>query len=236
MAKVLYLSERTASAEPDGGLDLATADGRDRLARALRAAGARRVQVNVADEAVAPAAGRRIESSGRPARSMVSVWLDAATDDALAPIDAAVAAFDPAAASYRVDDAEPLAAPTVDPGTRQEGMAHIACFRRPEGQSVDEWLDIWKGSHTQIAIDTQDTFGYVQHVVTEVRTPGATEWHAIVEECFPAAAMADDHAFFDAVGDDERLARHQREMFASVQRFIDLSTIDVVPTSRYDLG
>lgn len=233
MVKVLYLSERTGS----GDLDVDRPEGRGRLADALRDAGATRVQVNVADEAVAPATGRRIESSGRPLRAMVSVWLaDDADASTLAAVDRVVDRWDVDAASYLVDEATPLAAPEVPAGGRQAGMAHVACFRRPEGQSVAEWLEIWKGSHTQIAIDTQDTFGYVQHVVTEVRTPDANPWHAIVEECFPAAAMADDHAFFDAVGDDERLARHQREMFASVQRFIDLGTIDVVPTSRYDLG
>ncbi|MCB0970641.1 MAG: EthD domain-containing protein [Acidimicrobiales bacterium] len=232
MAKLLYLSERTGS----GPLDVASPDGRGRLAAALHEAGASRVQVNVVDDEVAPAAGRRIESSGRPLRSMVSVWVDGDDPDAFEAIDRVIAGWDPEAASYLVEEATPLAAPEVPPGHRQPGMAHIACFRRPEAQPVDEWLELWKGSHTQIAIDTQDTFGYVQHVVVEVRTPGATGWHAIVEECFPAAAMDDDHAFYDAVGDDERLARHRREMLASVTRFIDLSSIDVVPTGRYDLG
>ena len=39
-----------------------------------------------------------------------------------------------------------------------------------------------------------------------------------------------------AVGDDERLARNQQEMFESVQRFVDLSRIDVIPHQPcYDL-
>ena len=41
-------------------------------------------------------------------------------------------------------------------------------------------------------------------------------------------------AFYDAVGDPERQAANARTMFESVQRFIDLSAIDVIPTSRYD--
>jgi hypothetical protein len=72
-------------------------------------------------------------------------------------------------------------------------------------------------------------------VIVRTLIPGTTTWHAIVEECFPAAAMSDPHVFFDAVGDDEKLTRHQVAMFESVQRFIDLSIIDVVPTSRYVL-
>ncbi|MEZ5139154.1 MAG: EthD domain-containing protein [Acidimicrobiales bacterium] len=83
-------------------------------------------------------------------------------------------------------------------------------------------------------MDTQDTASYVQNVVARALTPGAEPWDAIVEECFPDAAMTDPAAFYDAVGDPERQAANARTMFESVQRFIDLSAIDVIPTSRYD--
>ena len=86
-----------------------------------------------------------------------------------------------------------------------------------------------------VALDLQDTFSYVQNVVTRRLTDGAEPWDAIVEECFPPEAMTDPHAFFDTA-DDELLARRQQDMFASVERFIDLGKIDVVPTSRYDAG
>jgi len=42
--------------------------------------------------------------------------------------------------------------------------------------------------------------------------------------------MTDQHVFYDAVGDDEELARRQAAMLASVGRFIDLDRIDVIPT------
>ena len=47
--------------------------------------------------------------------------------------------------------------------------------------------------------------------------------------------MTDPHVFFDAVGDEDRLATHMQEMMVSTQRFLDYSTLDVVPTSRYVL-
>lgn len=51
-----------------------------------------------------------------------------------------------------------------------------------------------------------------------------------------AEATTDPIVFFDAVDDDDRLARHQQQMFESVQRFIDLSALDVIPTSRYPMS
>lgn len=199
--------------------------------------GARSVQVNVADHDVSAAGGLRMAMSPAPANAVVSVWVDSAIDHLRAPFDAAVReATDGAELSaYLVTESVPLAntAYPAAPGARTPGMAQLAFLRRPEGMEVDEWIAIWQGSHTHVALELQDTFAYVQNAVVRTLIPGTTSWHAIVEECFPAAAMADPHVFFDAVGDDEKLARHQREMFESVQRFIDLSIIDVVPTSRY---
>jgi hypothetical protein len=197
--------------------------------------GAHGVEVHVADAEVAPAAGLRIASSPTPAEAVVSVWVDSATDHLRAPVDEAVGAAGTAAA-YLVTESCPLPGPTTSPpGARTEGMVQMAFLCRPEALPVGDWLELWLDRHTPIAIALQDTFLYVQNVVTRVLTPGATAWDAIVEEGFPAAAMTDPHVFFDAVGDDERLARHQTEMFDSVQRFIDLSRIDVLPTSRYVL-
>lgn len=208
---------------------------RGEVTAGLVAAGAHGVQVNVADGAVDAAASLRIASSAAPAVAVVSVWIDSAVESLRRPFDEVIKAVGGTAAAYLVTESVPLtdASATSAPGERTDGFAQIAFFRRPAQQGIEEWLDLWLNHHTPIAIETQHTFLYVQNVVTRSLTPGAPEWHAIVEECFPAAAMTDPHVFFDAVGDDARLERHQQVMFDSVQRFIDLSSIDVVPTSRY---
>jgi hypothetical protein len=210
------------------------------LGPALAAAGAHGVQINVADDDVAAAAGLRISMSPEQPDAVISVWIDSAIDHLRRPFDDVVtsATSGGSLSAYLVTESVPMANTRfpASPGERTHGMAQIAFLRRPEGLSIDEWLDIWLNSHTHIAMDTQDTFAYVQNVVARVLVPGPTEWHAIVEECFPAGAMTDPHVFYDAVGDDELLARRQREMYESVQRFIDLSMIDTVPTSRYALS
>lgn len=209
------------------------------LGRRLADLGAHGVQVNVADHDVSAAGGLRMAMSPAPANALVSVWVDSANDHLRAPFDDAVRAAAAGAelSAYLVTESVPLPNTRyqVGPGDRTPGMAQLAFLRRPAALAVDDWLAVWLGSHTQIALDLQDTFAYTQNVVVRTLIAGTTAWHAIVEECFPAAAMTDLHVFFDAVGDDAKLARHQKEMFESVQRFIDLSIIDVAPTSRYVL-
>jgi hypothetical protein len=233
MEKVLYVLAHPTGSVPADLTKRLTGP----LVDELRTLGAHGVQVNVADHDVSPAGGLRMAMSPAPANAVVAVWVDSATDHLRAPYDEAIRQANPTAelSAYLVTESVPLTntAYPAAPGERTPGMAQLAFLRRPEGLAVDDWLAVWLGSHTQVALDLQDTFAYVQNVVVRTLIGATTEWHAIVEECFPAAAMTDPNVFFAAVGDDEKLARHQREMFASVQRFIDLSIIDVVPTSRY---
>jgi hypothetical protein len=230
MEKVIYCitSTEADAAEPGLGERL-----RGEVTDALLGAGAHGVQVNVVDAGVEAAAPLRILSSASPADAVVSVWVDSANDRLRKPYDDALARGPWSSAAYLVTESVPLAGPPGADGRRTDGFAQIAFLRRPEELARHEWLTRWLDDHTPVAIDTQSTFVYVQNVVARVLTPGATPWDAVVEECFPAEAMSDPNAFFDAVGDDERLAANQTAMFDSVQRFIDLSTIEVIATSRY---
>ena len=205
------------------------------LAAALLECGARGVQVNVADEAVASAARLRIVSSTDPADAVVSVWVDSAVDALRRPFDDIVSEADDGWAGYLVTESVPLPNTRFPPGSgeRTEGLSQVAFLQRPATIAYEEWLDLWLNGHTTVAIDTQDTFGYVQNVVTRVLTPGAPPWAAIVEELFPAGAMTDAHVFYDAVGDERRLRRHQTAMIESTQRFLDFTAIDVIPTSQH---
>jgi hypothetical protein len=101
------------------------------------------------------------------------------------------------------------------------GFAQLVGLTRPARLSWAEWRRIWQGGHTSVAINTQSTFRYVQNVVFRAVTAGAPGLAAIVEECFPIEAARDLHVFFDAVGDDARLARHMAAMSESCDRFMD---------------
>jgi hypothetical protein len=115
-------------------------------------------------------------------------------------------------------------------------MCQVVFLQRPPRIAHDEWIRVWQGSHTQVAIDTQSTFGYRQNVVIRALTYAAPHYDAIVEENFPAAAMSDQNAFYDAVGDDAKRDANLKAMIDSCVRFIDFDRIDVIPTSEYNLS
>ena len=139
--------------------------------------------------------------------------------------------------AYLVTESEPLpnTAHPVGPGERTPGFANIAFLRRPADMPPDAWIAAWHDGHTQVAIDTQSTFGYVQNVVARPLTPDAPAVDGIVEELFPAEALTDMHAFFDAP-DDAELARRMGVMAESTARFGADRALDLVPTSRYVLS
>ena len=205
---------------------------------ALPEVGVLGVQVNVADEAVAPALLRMAEIDPQM-EAIVSVWVDSARTAARRPIDDALAAVPGTARleAYLVTESEPLpnTAHPVGPGERTPGFANIAFLRRPADMPPDAWIAAWHDGHTQVAIDTQSTFGYVQNVVARPLTPDAPAVDGIVEELFPAEALTDMHAFFDAP-DDAELARRMGVMAESTARFGADRALDLVPTSRYVLS
>ena len=228
MEKVIYLLRRPPESSPGefaSGLVEATGP-------ALVASGTRGVQVNVVDADVAPAVGLRFTTSASPPDAVVSVWLDSAIAHLRAPIDTILTEAGVDIEALLVTESEPIVHRQPTGTSRTEGFAQVALLRRPPRLDETEWLDLWLTHHTPIAVATQSTFGYTQNVTVRPLLGGST-YDAVVEELFPAAAMADQHVFYDAVGDDDRLDRNRTEMLTSVGRFLDLDRIDVVPTSRY---
>ena len=206
-----------------------------RLPEALADAGASRIRLNLEDAQVAAGAPLRQSRGHRQHDAMVQFWLPSAN-----------ALF--RGATDRVLDAESarwhgwvVAESTIIPniahpplrGERTEGWAQTAFLTLPERLTHLQWLDIWQDHHTRVAIETQANFEYVQNLVVRPLTPDAPPYVAIVEECFPEAALTDPFVFFDAVGDPVRFRAHLDRMMASCDRFIERGTIDVIPTSQY---
>lgn len=231
MEKVVYVLWRDAQTSADKfGHRLRT-----EVAEQLLALGARGLQVNVSDQAVEAAAGLRQVNTHPQIDGLLSVWMDSATDSFRKPFDQAVAAAVARMAGYLVTESQPIRNTRFPstPGERTGGFSQLAFLKRPPRLTYEAWLDIWHNRHTQVAIDTQDNFLYVQNVVVRPLTHAAPAYDAIVEECFPAAAMTDPHAFFDAVGDADKFQRNLQAMMESCRRFIDFDKIDVVPSSQY---
>lgn len=231
MEKLVYLLWKPEAAEPDAFRDRLLAT----TAPALLAAGALKLQVNVADAAVAPAAPMRLANSRPLPDALVTLFLHTHLDRR--PAEKALAAAAPRIAGYLALESEPI--PNVKQrardGERTPGYSQLALIQRPPRLDPEHWLQIWQGTHTAVAKETQSTFRYVQNRVVQPLTHGAPRFDAIVEECFPAAAMTSQHAFYDAVGDDAKLEANRKRMMESSGRFIDFDRIDVVPMSEYVL-
>lgn len=214
---------------------------RGEVSDSLLRLGARGLQVNVADADVAPAEGLRQISTRPQMDGLLSLWVDTAIEKFRRPFDLVVAAAVGRSESYLVTESQPIrnTRHPAHPGERTWGFSQLAFLRRPPRLSHEAWLDIWHNSHTQVAIDTQSTFLYVQNVVIRPLSYAAPRIDALVEECFPPEAMTDPQVFFDAVGDPDKLQRNVRAMMDSCSRFIDFDEangrhmIDVVPTSQY---
>ncbi|MGE8394128.1 MAG: EthD domain-containing protein [Pseudomonas sp.] len=207
------------------------------LAAQLQAQGAQRLQLNLADSDVDAAAGLRQENNRPLPQACLSLWLDSANASARQPFDRLIMAATARMAAYLVCESEAIGNTrfACAPGERTYGFAQIALLTRPPRLTPQAWLDIWRNHHTAVAIDTQDNFQYVQNLVVQALTHGAPPIDAIVEECFPPAAMTDPQAFFDAVGDEAKFQRNLAIMMDSCARFIDFDKIDVLPTSQYRL-
>ena len=199
----------------------------------LKSLGCEHFSVNLFDETVNTAASLRIQNQQPSIDAVVFVWVG---DRSLfSHVQSTLNAMATVLCAYSLSEYEPIPAPDellADSGKRTLGMMQLAFLKVPSRLDYLKWLTTWREQHTQVAIDTQSTFIYRQNVVEECLTTNNLGYSAIVEEAFPLAAMNSQHAFY-AASSDEQLADRQALMWQSSKRFIDLSDLDVLPTSEY---
>lgn len=119
-------------------------------------------------------------------------------------------------------------------GERTAGFSQMAFLTLPPKMNWKDWRAVWRDYHTQVAIDTQSNFEYIQNLVIEPLDEKAPPYVAIVEECFPMEALTDPLVFFDAAGDQQKFEKNLEIMMDSCGRFIEPGTIDVFPTSQFN--
>ena len=231
MEKLIYLLWK----QPGQSQETWRAGMRGAVGGALLDAGALSLQFNLVDEDVAAGDGLRIVTRQPPPDGLAIFWMQTANnrercEDLLRRNHDRIAGY-LVTESLILDDRQRRPV-----GGRSHGFSLIGFLQRPPRLSESEWLRIWLGSHTSVAVETQDTFRYVQNVVARVLTPDAPPLDALVEEGFPTAALDSPHAFYDAVGDEDRYRRHLDRMMTSCRRFIDFDRIDSLPTSEYVIG
>ena len=215
---------------------IGNADLRSELPSKLANAGASNIRINVSDDAVAPADPLK-QTRGEPLPDgIVQCWLPTTNPGMRQEIDAIVAGVADRFAAWLVAESQIIENEEhpAQAGERTHGFAQMAFLTLPENMDWQDWRKVWRDGHTQVAIDTQSNFEYVQNLIVEPLTENAPPFVAIVEECFPPEAMTNPLVFFDAVGDQEKFDRNLAAMMDSCARFITPGTIDVLPTSQYD--
>jgi hypothetical protein len=203
------------------------------IGQSLLDTGAPGVSVNVRDAVVGDSL-MTLTTLDPPVIAVVSVWTQQSYGKQIRCATEVLSEICDEVAAYLVTESVPLAPPHTEPGERTPGFANVALLRRPAELDEATWLARWHLDHTQVAIDTQSTFGYVQNAVVRALTDGAPPISAIVEELFPIEATSDLHAFFGA-GDDADLNDRMARMVASTSAFGANRDVDTVPTSRYVL-
>lgn len=232
MEKLCYVLWRPASV--DGSVF------RDRLLAfavpALREHGATQLSLLVADEFCDPLQKARITRMSEPIAGMLSLWLP--NVDAHPAIERVLAPHVARAAGYLVTESVVLANEThASPlGVRTRGTTMLALLERPARLSFDEWIRIWHGTHSPLALEIQCTYLYVRNVVTRALTAEAPPWSGLVEEGFPSDAVTDPMRWYAAEGDPEKLRENIGRMVASVQAFLDIDRVESHPLSEYVLG
>lgn len=206
-----------------------------RLPVALKAGGARQLRLNIEDEISVRGEALRQSRGERQHDAMAQFWLPSANTLFRTGVDAVLSEHSDRWAGWVVAEST-IIANTVHPpasAARTAGWSQTAFLSVPDRLSHAEWRSLWQDQHTRVAIETQANFEYVQNLIVHQITPDAPPYAAIVEECFPEAALADPFAFFDAVGDPGKFKVHLDRMMESCDRFIDRGTIDVIPTGQY---
>lgn len=204
---------------------------RNEIAQSLLETGVPGLTVNVRDSAVTDSL-MTLTTLDPPVIAFVSLWTPQYYGVQISTATTVLSELCDQVAAYLVTESVPLAPPPTEPGERTPGFANVALLRRPPELDQATWLRRWHHDHTQVALDTQSTFGYVQNTVVRALTPDAPRIDAIVEELFPIEAISDLHAFFGAA-DDADLGHRMGRMVASTTAFGANENVDTVPTSRY---
>ena len=208
------------------------------LPAALRQAGAQHVRINLRDADVDPAEGLIQRWQAPQQDAVVQYWLPSANTLFRGPADAVIARQGRQFAAWLVTESTIIAnsAHLPSPGARTWGWSQASFISFRQDMPRDAAVRHWHSHHTRVAIDTQSNFEYVQNIVVMPLTNDAPAYDAFVEECFPAEAMTDPSAFFDAQDDTAKFAANLHAMNQSCAAFIDFSRIDIIPTSQFDFA
>ncbi len=209
------------------------------LAPALRAAGARKLSMLIADEDADVPSPSPFPQRGPNPVALVNAWVDdAAAADAVAE---RMRAAGLKVAGYLVDEsvytdygenrhADPRDWPD---GTRSPGIVAVSLLHRPRRLAKDEWIRRWHGVMSPVSEAIQPRARYVRNLVLAPITEDAPRYEGIVEEVWPSVRHATEPMLFYGAKNPFELVRNMSAIGRAVSGFTDIWRIRTFMTSEY---
>lgn len=197
----------------------------------------RALRVNVQDATVSGGNSPSFAMTNPQMEAIVQLWVDTAYPPRRKAIEEALRSVAKRAEGWLVSESTPLPNakhPPARKGERTEGFSQIVFLPLPKGREREEWRASWQNFQTELACETQSTFEYVQNYVVRP-LDDASPYVAIVEECFPHAALTDFEIYYDGPGDPEKAKANNAAMMQNVTRFMGEEGCDCFPTSQFDI-
>ncbi|MFQ5416267.1 MAG: hypothetical protein ACE5FL_04365 [Myxococcota bacterium] len=211
----------------------------DGCAPQLRRYGARRLQMNIADDRArvrSPAPGVPFE---RPMSAAVNVWLEDVEarftlEDELRRSGFLIAGYHVEEQIYTEYGGNRHAGPRDWPdGERSPGVLAVTLMERPRRLDREEWIRRWHGRQSPMSEAMQPRSRYVRNVVIQGLTPGAPPIEGIVEEAWPSFEHVTNPFLFYGARNPFTLVKNMAIMLHSVVSFLTLWRIRTVMTSEY---
>lgn len=230
MEKVVYsLWAQPGENRDDFGLRL-----REDMAPRMLALGARGLQLNLRDSAVAEPAQLDMDPIDLKMDAIAHVWVDSAVNELRQPFDNLLKEYASRICGYLVSESLPY--PNTEfptpPGVRTPGLAQMVFMKRPPRLPPEAWMDLWHGDQTRLAVELQNNFYYCQNVVVRTTTVAAPPFDAIVEEVLHVEAMTDYLCRFRGNSNEER-ERNAGVFLQNTALMVDVDKIVVMATSQY---
>lgn len=232
MEKIIYAAWRKSSDTLSECNDRLLGELKDQLLPLVHG-----LRINIQDEIVASGNSPRYVVTDPQMDAIIQIWVDTSWSQIRGPIEDILAASLGQYQGWLVSESTPLKNSLYpsNVGERTQGFSQMVFLKRPAHLSFEEWQAAWQERHTKVAIDTQSNFEYVQNLIVRPLQSGPSPYAAIVEECFPIAALNDQQLYFDSVGDPDGLTEKYAIMMESCSHFMGEGGCDCIPTSQYDL-
>ena len=136
----------------------------------LQQTGASGLRINICDSVVVPAAPSEQSRTGKLPNAVVQCWVPSANPALRNTLDDLIDSWCENFHAWLTAESEiiPNDSHPTSIGERTHGFAQMAFLTLPENMQWEDWRKIWRDGHTQVAIDTQSNFEYIQNLIVEL--------------------------------------------------------------------